>query len=131
MLPLNATVAVTANYDRTLKQQKLLREQYDLLKKNFISTINPHDLVVLRHPQYALLHVTARAIFAHITELHGTLDNADYIQLLGISNTPTLFPVLSLHIDRSSNSYRLHSSLSMPISSAFTSKQLKCTILKW
>lgn len=62
-LQLNATAAVTANYDCTLKQQKLMREQYDILKKNLISTINPHDLAVLRHPQHALLHVTAKVIF--------------------------------------------------------------------
>ena len=95
-LQLNATAAVTANYDRTLKQQKLMREQYDILKKNLISTINPHDLAVLRHPQHALLHVTAKAIFAHIIVLHGTLDNADYVQLLGtLNNTMTATDTVS------------------------------------
>ena len=65
-----------------------MREQYDILKKNLISTINPHDLAVLRHPQHALLYVTAKVIFAHIIVLHGTLDNADYVQLLGTVNNP-------------------------------------------
>ena len=63
------------------------RKDYDMLKLKLISSVLPEDIAALRDPTMAFLNISPQAILAHITTIHGTLDNNDYAQLTAVLNT--------------------------------------------
>ena len=87
-LAANATTAQQAAWDRNIKIIRFIREHNDLLKAKLITSILSDDLAALRDPVTAYLHVTPQTILAHITSMHGTLDNNDYVQLTAVLSTP-------------------------------------------
>ena len=76
-----ATAAQQSAWDRNTKILKHVRENYDALKLQLINSVSADDIAILRNPTTAYLHVTPQAILVHISALHGTLDNNDYVQL--------------------------------------------------
>ena len=69
---------------------------YDALKLRLITSVAADDIAILRNPTTAFLHVTPEQLLAHITILHGTLDNTDYTQLtLTLSTTMTTTDTIS------------------------------------
>ena len=86
-LALAATAVQQAAWDRNIKILRHTRESYDMLKTKLIGGILPEDIVALRDPTIAFLHIHPQTILAHITAIHGTLDNNDYAQLTVTLNT--------------------------------------------
>ena len=97
-----ATALQQAAWDRNIKIMRHTRDSYDGLKTKLIASILPDDIAVLRNPATAFLYISPRAILAHITTLHGTLDNNDYVQLtatLGtvMANSDTISGIVARH----------------------------------
>ena len=80
-LAATATAAQHSAWDRNAKITKHVRESYDALKQRLVTSLSTDDISMLRNPTTAFLLVTPEAILTHITLLHGTLDNTDYMQL--------------------------------------------------
>ena len=87
-----ATALQQAAWDRNTKIMRHIRESYDTLKLKLINSILPEDIATLRDPTMAFLHILPRTILAHVTAIHGTLDNNDYAQL-----TATLSTAMASH----------------------------------
>lgn len=82
-----ATAVQQAAWDRNIKIMRYTRENYDMLKLKLISSILPEDIAAIRDPIMAFLHISPQTILAHVTTIHGTLDNSDYAQLTAILST--------------------------------------------
>ena len=101
-LAATATAAQQSAWDRNTKITKHIRESYDALKQRLITSLSTDDISILRNPTTAFLHVTPEAILAHITLLHGTLDNTDYMQLTltlstAMTATDTISGIIARH----------------------------------
>lgn len=68
-------------WERKLADNVLVTDNLRTLKTNLIASIQPADLVTLHDPFFGLLNVSALTIMTHITELHGTLNQADFAHL--------------------------------------------------
>lgn len=101
-LAATASAAQQTAWDRNSKITKYMRENYDTLKQRLITSVAADDIAMLRHSTTAFLHVTPEAILTHITLLHGTLDNTDYMQLTlilatAMTATDTISGIVARH----------------------------------
>ena len=88
LTPASTAGALTIKvWERKLAGNIAVTDNLRTLKAQLIASIQPADLVTLHDPFFGLLNVSALAIMAHVTALHGTLDRSDFAHLRGQLST--------------------------------------------
>lgn len=77
----NAGPAIIAIWKKKSDDYRITYEHLRLFKAAIISSIDPHDLLILSDPLLGLLNVSLRQIWQHVTDLYGTLTAADFTSL--------------------------------------------------